>query len=196
MARSGRGVQISCRCVSVQLYSRVRIMCRRLVIMLALWGLVSLAVFFQGAPCARAADAAEAEAQIQQARAEVLASYQATRQAEGAGANVSALLATLNLAGAYLGNAELAYTDGLYTESFSLADQTIRELEGLTEEAARLEIAAAEVAATDFLINVVGSAAATVAVIAGSWLVWWWLTRRREPGAAMAGQPGATGADA
>jgi hypothetical protein len=178
------------------LYSRVKIMSRWLVAVLALWCLVSLAVFFRGAPCALAADAAEAEAQIQQARAAVLASYQAIRQAEGAGANVSALLATLNMAGAYLGNAELAYADGLYTESFSLADWTIRELEGLPEEAARLEIAAAEASATDFLVNVVGSAAATVIVIAGSFVLWRWLTRRREPGAAVAGQPGATGADA
>ena len=140
-----------------------------------------------------AADAAEAEAQIQQARATVLSSYQATRQAEGAGANVSALLATLNLAGAYLGNAELAYADGLYAESLSLADQTIRELDGLNEEAARLEIAAAEASATDFLVNVVGSAAATVAVAVGSWLVWRRLKRSGKSRAAVAEQLGAAG---
>ena len=164
--------------------------------MLVLCCLVSLAVFFQGAPCARARDAVEAEAQIQQARAAVLAGYWATRQAGGAGANVSALVATLNLAGAYLGNAELAYANGLYDAAFSLADQTIRELDGLNEEAARLEVAAAEAAATDFLVNVVGSAAATVGVVAGSWLVWRWLMRRGGSRAEVAGQPGAAGAEA
>lgn len=140
-----------------------------------------------------AADASEAAARINLARVEVVSSYEATAQAEGAGANISVLLEALNQAGLFLSEAELAYTQEKYDVALSLADQSISELDSINDEAARLEAAALDARATDFMINVVGSVLATVCVFAGSFVLWLWLKKRPTLGSDQLVQKGQAG---
>ena len=152
--------------------------------------LLSLLAFSSALSSALAVDASEAGARIQLARTGVVSSYEATAQAESAGANVSVLLEALNQAGAFLSEADLAYAQGRYDVAVGLADQSIIKLAGIDSEAARLGTDAWHARTADFMVNVVGSVVATVCVVAGSYGLWLWLKKRRVPGSAKAGQLG------
>lgn len=160
-------------------------MLNKLFVTLSLLCLLNVLTVSGAISSVMAADASEAEIQIELARAEVILSYEATARAEAAGANVSALLEALNQAGLFLSEAELAYAQERYDTALGSADQSISKLDGISDEAARLEAVALDARAMDFMVNVVGSVLATVCVVAGSFVLWQLLKKRRLPGSAQ-----------
>lgn len=124
------------------------------------------------------ADQVSARSEIEGASAKVLACFNAAKAAESAGANVSGLTRTLTNAGLLLSDAELAYSQGFFDEAQSLAVQCRDGLSAFISAANSLEDAAALRSQQDFMLNIVGSIAGTVAVVVGSIVTWLLLKRR------------------
>ena len=104
--------------------------------------------------------------------------YNAARAAESAGANISQLTLRLNNAGLLLSTAQLAYSKGDFGLASSLAIQSQNELDTFILDANSLQALAAQSRTFDFLLNIVGSIAGTVAVLAGSFVVWRFFKRK------------------
>jgi predicted HD phosphohydrolase len=81
------------------------------------------------------AEQTDAAGAIASAKAEIVTCYQAAREAEGAGANISSLTATLNDAGALLSQAEAAYSQNDFDAARNLAVQSQDLLSNLFSEA-------------------------------------------------------------
>jgi hypothetical protein len=122
----------------------------------------------------------EAASKIQAAESEVLNCYRAVFDAEKAGANVSGLLKTLNEAGWFLSKAKLAYNGGDYYSAFTNASECLSKLEGFVNQADGLRLEAEEARHSDFLINFVGSAIGSVAVVVGGYAVWIYLKKHTK----------------
>jgi len=120
----------------------------------------------------------DARSAIVAAEERIVVCYQAVVEADGAGANVSGLLAVLNEAGWFLSRAKLAYNMGDFESARNFAVQSQGRLNGFVEEADSLRGAALQRRYWDFLVNVVGSIMGTVAVIGGSFVVWRLLKKR------------------
>lgn len=124
---------------------------------------------------------AEAKSAIKAADNDVLVCYSAVADASKAGANVTALLITLNEAGGLLSKAKLAYNNSNFTSAFNFAVQSQDKLKGFVGEAEGLRESAMQANYEDFMFNVVGSGVGAVAVLVGGYIVWVILKRREKP---------------
>jgi hypothetical protein len=124
------------------------------------------------------AEEGNAAAAISSAKSTILNCYHAAKDAEAAGANITALTATLNQAGSLLSQAELAYSANDYDAALSLATQSQDTLSNFVAEANTLKETATQRQNQDFLVNVVGSIAGTFAVIAAGVAAWLYLKRK------------------
>lgn len=120
----------------------------------------------------------DAGSAIQSAESELLICYEAVYEAEKAGANVSGLLNVLNEAGWLLAKAKLAYNIGDFDSAYECALECSQSLEGTVSQANSLKLEAEQASHMDFLINYMGSAAGSVAVLVGGYAVWLFLRRR------------------
>ena len=126
------------------------------------------------------ADQASAQAIISSAKENILTCYNAAREAEAAGANITDLTGTLNEAGLLLSKAESAYAANDFATAFNLAAQSQNLLTNFVAEANALKETAAQQQNQDYLINVVGSTIGTLIVIAIGIALWFFLKRKYE----------------
>jgi hypothetical protein len=119
-----------------------------------------------------------ASSAISAAQSQLVSCFDAARSAEAAGANISQLTHTLNVAGSLLSNAELAYSSGDFGAAQSLASQSQSQLSDFVSTANSMRASASQSQTVSFLVNIVGSIAGTVAVFVGSFFVWRFLKRR------------------
>jgi hypothetical protein len=124
------------------------------------------------------AEQTDAAGAIASAKVEIVTCYQAAREAEGAGANISSLTATLNDAGALLSQAEAAYSQNDFDAARNLALQSQDLLRKLVSEANSLKQTATQQRNQDFQINEVGSLVGAFAVI-GVGIVAWLILKKR-----------------
>ena len=98
--------------------------------------------------------------------------YEAAKQAEAAGANITSLQDTLNTAGELLTKAQYSRSQGDDASANNYAQQAQSQLDGFIQQATALRDTASQQTQTSFLINVVASIAGTFAVIFGSIAIW------------------------
>jgi len=130
-------------------------------------------------PLARA-DQTDAATAIASAKEQISICYQAAKEAEGAGANITALVAVLNDAGTLLSRAEFAYSISDFDAARDLAIQSQNTLGGFISEASASKETATQQRNQDFLINVVGSIIGTFAVLGVGIAAWIFLKRKYE----------------
>lgn len=130
------------------------------------------------APFCLASTEAEAGSAIADAEQRVNACYVAVANAEKAGGNVTALLSVLDDAGMLLSKAHLAFQVGDFDSAFAFAGQSKAKLEGFESSASSVRDAAAQARSRDFYVNVVGSAAGTVAVVVVGFVLWRFLKKK------------------
>jgi hypothetical protein len=114
---------------------------------------------------------AEADAAVQQA-------FNATLNAERAGANVSGLIFRLNEAGGILGEAEIALEYGNSTEAASKADECIGIAESVSSDADILKTSAPNEAKAAFQASLVFSLAGAAVFVLVLVVVWSWFRSR------------------
>ncbi len=117
---------------------------------------------------------------IASAQSKLNTCYEAAKQAEAAGANITSLQETLNIAGTQLTKAQYAQSQGDAGSANNYAQQAQNTLSGFEAQANALRDTASRQTQTSFLINVVGSIAGTFAVIGGSIAVWI-IQKRKNP---------------
>jgi hypothetical protein len=121
---------------------------------------------------------ADAAASMSSAKNTILNCYNAAKDAEAAGANITVITGMLDEAGALLSQAELAYATGDFDAALNLAIQSQNRLSNLIGEANTLKETATQQRNQDFLINVVGSTIGTFAVIIAGLAVWFLLKKK------------------
>jgi hypothetical protein len=126
------------------------------------------------------ADQTDAAAAIASAKEQILTCYQAAKDAEGAGANITALVAVLNDAGTLLSRAELAYSLSDFDTARDLAVQSQSTLGDFVSEANNLKENATQQRNQDFLINIVDPLVGAFAVVAAGVAAWIFLKRKYE----------------
>jgi hypothetical protein len=126
------------------------------------------------------ADQTDAAAAIASAKEQILICYQAAKEAEEAGANITALVAVLNDAGTLLSRAEFAYSVSDFDTARDLAIQSQSTLGDFVSEANTLKETATQQRNQDFLINVIGSIIGTFAVIVAGFAAWRFLKKKYE----------------
>jgi hypothetical protein len=131
-------------------------------------------------PLARARYQTAAAAATASAKKQILICYQAAKEAEEAGANITALVAVLNDAGMLLSRAEFAYSVSDFDEARDFAIKSQNTLSDFISEANASKETASQQRNQDFLINVVGSIIGTLAVLGGSIAAWIFLKRKYE----------------
>ena len=126
----------------------------------------------------------EARSVIVDAEETIADCYRVVADADGAGANVSALLAILEDSGWLLSRAKVAYASGYY--GFALDNATLSRdgLSGVVAGAEDLKKAAEEESHWDFMVNVVGSVVGTGIVVFSGFLAWFLLKKRAARGVA------------
>jgi len=124
------------------------------------------------------ATADEAQAAIDGAQAQIITCYGAVAEAERASGNVTELAGVLNEAGALLSQARVALENGEFDVAVEFSSSCTARLEGFTDRAVTLRDSAAHERSLDFMVNVVGSVAGTVAVIFAGWVLWVYLKRK------------------
>jgi hypothetical protein len=141
---------------------------------------LGLMLFVVGVPVRvfAVATADEARAAVDGAQAQIITCYGAVVQAEGAGGNVTELAGVLNEAGALLSQARVAFENGEYDLAVEFSSNCTDRLAGFTDRAVTLRDSAAHERSLDFMVNVVGSVAGTVAVIFAGWVLWVYLKRK------------------
>jgi hypothetical protein len=139
--------------------------------------LLLLVVILPSPVWAGEADAANA---ISSAKNTIVHGYNAAKQAEAAGANITVLVGALNEAGSLLSQAELAYTTNDFDAALNLAVQSQNYLSSFVAEANTLQETAIQHHNQDFLVNVVGSIIGTVAIIVAGFAVWFFLKKKYE----------------
>ena len=139
---------------------------------------VSLLLFLFLAPACLAVDEGQARSAVVEADQTIKDCYLAVAAADKAGGNVSNMLSVLQDAGMLLSKADLALEKGDFDSAYDLAVQSKASLDGFVAEANSVKDAAEHSGSVDFMINIVGSSAGTVAVVVGGFAVWFWLNRR------------------
>lgn len=130
------------------------------------------------------AEQTDASAAITSAKEQIVTCYQAAKDAEGAGANITSLTVTLNYADALLSKAELANSANDFDTARSLVVQSQGMLGNFVSEVSALKQAAIQQRNQDFLINIVGSLMGAFAVIGAGVATWLFLKKRyAQPGA-------------
>jgi hypothetical protein len=120
----------------------------------------------------------DAAAAIASAKEQIVTCYQAARDAEGAGANITSLTVILNDAGSLLSQAELAYSMNDSDAARDFAVQSLDKLGNFVSEANALKDTAMQQRSQDFMINVVGSIVGTFAVLGAGAATWSFLRKR------------------
>jgi hypothetical protein len=124
------------------------------------------------------ADQLDAATAIASAKEQILICYQAVKEAEGAGANITALVAVLNDAGTLLSRAEFAYSVSDFDIARDLAVQSQSSLDNFVSDANVLRETGTQQRSQDFLINVVGSLVGAFAVVGAGIAIWSFLRRK------------------
>ena len=124
------------------------------------------------------AEQIDAATAINSAKEQILICYQVVKEAEGAGANITALVAVLNHAGTLLSRAEFAYSISDFDIAHSLAVQSQSTLGDFGFEANILKETATQQRNQDFLINVVGSLVGAFAVVGAGGVTWIFLKKK------------------
>jgi len=140
--------------------------------------LVAISIGVFRVPMVVVAQQNDATSAISAAQNELIQCYDAARAAEAASANISQLTDRLNIASLLLSRAELAYSNGDFGSAESLATESQDELASFISEANSLQSSSEQNQNSDFWLNIVGSAVATVAVLVGSLTVWVLLKRK------------------
>jgi hypothetical protein len=120
----------------------------------------------------------EAQAAVDGAQAQIITCYGAVAEAEGAGGNVTELAGVLNEAGALLSQARVALENGEFDAAVEFSSNCTGMLVGFIDRAVTLRDSAAHERYVDFMVNIVGSGAGTVAVIFAGWVLWVCLKRK------------------
>jgi len=115
---------------------------------------------------------------VDRAEAAVASAYEAVLGAEEAGADVSGLLAELNVAGGYLAEAHVWFGLGDFDEAVRLADLCYFYVEDVGGEAVELRNVAHGLWATDLVVKMVGSIVGVVVVVFLGFVVWRVFKRR------------------
>ena len=152
------------------------------VLLASLFFLLLIALFYSPV----FASQSDAETSISSAKKMILGCYNAAKNAETAGANITTLTGTLNEAGLLLSKAELTYSKGDFDAAASLAVQSQNKLNNLIAEANSLRANAAKRQSQDFLVNMVGSLAGAFIIVGAGACVWVILKRRSETAGADA----------
>ena len=152
----------------------MRVLCSKTPIALVIVLLLALAV----AASPVWAQQAGASTAISSAQITILDCYNAAKDAEAAGANITVLVGTLNEAGSIISQAELAYTTNDLDAAYDLAVQSQNTLSGFVAEANALRDAAVQQQNQGFLVNVVGSIIGTFLVIAAGFTTWFFLKKK------------------
>jgi hypothetical protein len=126
------------------------------------------------------ADQIDATVAIASAKEQILICYQAAKEAEGAGANITALVAVLNHAGTLLSRAEFTYSTSDFDTARNLAVQSQSTLGDFVSNANTLKETADQQRNQDFLINIVGSLGGAFAVVGAGVLTWILLKKKCE----------------
>jgi ABC-type transport system involved in cytochrome bd biosynthesis fused ATPase/permease subunit len=121
-----------------------------------------------------------ASSAISSAQATLNSCFEAAKQAEASGANITALQNTLNSAGELLSQAEYANSINDYASANSYAQQSQGTLANFVSEANSLKNTASQQLQMSYLLNVVGSIAGAFAVVGGSVGVWFYLSRKNS----------------
>lgn len=120
----------------------------------------------------------DAAAAIASAKEQIVTCYQAVKEAEAAGANVTSLTTVLNDAGALLSRAESAYAARDFNAARSFAVQSREKLANCVSEANALKTTATQQQNQDFMINVVGSTVGAFAVLGAGAAIWFFFRKR------------------
>jgi hypothetical protein len=115
---------------------------------------------------------------IGRAEYDVGSAFVAVAEAERAGADVSVLLDTLDSAGGFLSEANVAFSAGNYESAFSFAVACSSTVAGVAEDAARLKVAAEIAESASFFSTLIVSGIGVGVVLACACFVWWFLKRR------------------
>jgi len=140
------------------------------LLVLALAGLFSHGVFI-----VRGAD--EASSSVGEADVAVRRAFNATLDAERAGANVSGLILRLNEAGEILAEAEIALGNGNSSEAASKAGQCTGIAESVKGDADVLKASALDEAQTVFWTSLTFSVVGIAVFVVVLMLVWRWFKR-------------------
>ena len=124
------------------------------------------------------ADQTEADSALASAEQEIGTCFEAATKAENVGADITSLTAALSDAGSLLSSARFAYAQGDFDLARDLAVQSRAPLAGFVPAANALIISAVDQRTNEALIGIVGSAVATVIVVALGWVVWGFLKKR------------------
>lgn len=150
--------------------------------------LLSFLVFSVFVPVCSAVGAVEAGDLIAGAERDLGSAYVAVSEAEGAGGDVSLLVARLNGAGELLGSAYAAFRAGDYERAGSLAVECSRVLGGVVADAALLR-AEAEEARSDMVFRTACLSGAGLGLFLVFVLVCWQLLKRRYFGRVLGMKP-------
>lgn len=118
------------------------------------------------------ASEADAVTAMSSAKNVIVNCFNAAKQAEAAGANITTLTNTLNQAGSLLSQAEFAYGMGDFDAALNIAIRSENSLSGFITEASTLQETAMRQLNQDFLVNVAGSIIGTFAIIISGFIVW------------------------
>jgi len=108
----------------------------------------------------------------------MVSAYEAVLDAEKAGANVSGLLARLNVAGEYLANAHVWYGLGDFDNATRFANLCYDVGEEVKNEAVELKNEAHGLWVTDLVVRMTGSIIGVVIIVFLSFMVWRAFKRR------------------
>ena len=146
----------------------------------------SFLLFFMISSCVyevNAIDETSVSLVIAEAEKTLESAYNQVIGAEKAGANVSDLLTSLNLAGAYLSNAYLSLSVEDYENATRLADLSIETANDLDVEASLLKMDAERMERENFLVRVLSSFIGVVIVVISGVIVWFFVKKKlSEPG--------------
>jgi hypothetical protein len=137
--------------------------------------LVLVGLFSHGVFVVRGAD--EASSSVGEADVAVRRAFNATLEAERAGANVSGLIVRLNEAGGILVEAEMALGNGNSSEAAGKAVQCIGIAQSVKSDADVLKASALDGARTVFWASLAFSVVDIVAFVVVLMLVWRWFKR-------------------
>ena len=108
----------------------------------------------------------------------IVEAYGAVLEAEEAGADVSALLDTLDMAGEYWALARMSLRTGNMEGAAGNATLSVEALDGLVEDAGVLRDKAIMDSGERSWMAIGGSIGGVAAVVCGGWLSWSWFKKR------------------
>jgi len=126
----------------------------------------------------------DATSAIDSARRTIQNCYEVVKEAVSAGANVSSLMHTFNIAAAQFSKAELAYVTQDYNAAYTFARQSQNTLRGFIDQASALQQSASEKKLQDTRTNTLLLIASIAVFVSG--LSAWLVLYRRERGSVHA----------